>query len=157
MIVETAPLLPDQADLAALLHAEAMAAGPGDPAWDASAFRHLLTLPTVRGLCAAEAGEPAGLVLLQQAAGEAEILTIAVRPDFRRRGIARALLADVILAAATNGALRLLLEVASDNAPAFALYRGAGFEPVGRRPRYYRRPAGQPADALIMARPLSPP
>ena len=114
-------------------------------------------MPTVRGLRAAQGGEPAGLVLLQQAADEAEILTIAVRPGFRRLGIARGLLADAIRAVATSGAARLLLEVASDNAPALALYAGAGFETVGCRTRYYRRPAGPPADALIMALPLSPP
>ena len=48
------------------------------------------------------------------------------------------------------GAGAIFLEVGEDNPAAIALYRQAGFEPVGRRPAYYRRKRKQPVAALIM-------
>lgn len=48
------------------------------------------------------------------------------------------------------GATRLFLEVAEDNAAARALYDRLGFEPAGRRPRYYSRPNGPAVDALLL-------
>ncbi len=67
----------------------------------------------------------------------------------RRRGIARSLLAELIGEATSRGARSLFLEVSVLNDPASALYRGAGFAAVGRRPRYY--PDG--SDALLLSRP----
>jgi ribosomal-protein-alanine N-acetyltransferase len=46
---------------------------------------------------------------------------------------------------------RLFLEVAADNAAALRLYKGLGFAAVGRRKAYYRRPGGQPVDAVVLA------
>jgi ribosomal-protein-alanine N-acetyltransferase len=95
-------------------------------------------------------------VLVRLAADEAEILTLAVAPEARRRGRARALLKAAQAHAAAGGARRLVLEVAEDNAPARALYAAAGFGPVGRRRGYYDRAAGAAADALVLAKDLAP-
>jgi ribosomal-protein-alanine N-acetyltransferase len=80
---------------------------------------------------------------------EAWVQTIAVRRDAQRRGIGRALLAELLAEAERRGARRILLEVAVTNAPAQKLYAAYGFEPVGVRKGYY-----QPSntDALVMMR-----
>ncbi|MBE7212145.1 MAG: GNAT family N-acetyltransferase [Gluconacetobacter diazotrophicus] len=91
--------------------------------------------------------EPAGLALWRVAADEAELLTLAVRPDARRRGFGATLLRDAATEAARTGAERMLLEVAANNATAAALYRGAGFREICWRRRYY--PDG--TDAVVMA------
>ena len=101
-----------------------------------------------------EAGAPpAGFILCRMIAGEAEVLTLAVWPEARRRGLGRALLeAAIVLAGPT--ATAMFLEVAADNPAAAALYAGAGFETVGRRAGYYGR-AGGSVDALVMRRALN--
>ncbi len=116
-------------DLAAI-HA---ACFPPSEAWGAGVLRAMLEMPGV--ILAAEAGD--GFVLARAAGGEAEILTLAVRPEARRRGLARRLLDRAAAAARGLGATALFLEVAEDNAPALALYAGAGFVPVGARRGYY--------------------
>jgi len=74
-----------------------------------------------------------------------------VLPAWRRRGIGRALLDSVVAEAQRRRAGSLVLEVATENAPARLLYAACGFAQVGRRPRYYRRADGR-ADALILRR-----
>ncbi len=123
------------------IHAEAF-----DAPWDAAAFRALLDQPGVIARA-----EPDGFILIRAVADEAEILTLAVRPAARRKGIAARLTADAAAAARSLGALRLFLEVAEDNAPARALYAALGFQPAGRRRGYYARKDGPGADALILA------
>ena len=96
---------------------------------------------------------PAGFILCRLIAGEAEVLTLAVRPGARRRGVARALLAEALALAGAVGA-PTFLEVAADNPGALALYQQAGFERVGRRAGYYARP-GAAVDAIVMRRALN--
>lgn len=79
----------------------------------------------------------------------AELQRIGVTAACRRRGIARELL-DAVIERSRSGAVRLLLEVREDNAAALALYRGAGFAEISRRPRYYR----DGATAIVMERHL---
>jgi [ribosomal protein S18]-alanine N-acetyltransferase len=95
-------------------------------------------------------GPAAGYVMARSVAGEAEIVSIGVRPDARRLGIGAALLADAMVRAIALGADAIFLEVAEDNPAAVALYRSAGFEGVGRRPDYYPRKSSSPVAALIM-------
>lgn len=86
-----------------------------------------------------------GFIILSSAADQAEILTIAVDPAERRRGIARALLDISETELVDNGVDTLFLEVAEDNKAAIKFYKGAGFEPIGRRPSYYKREIGRVA------------
>ena len=127
-------------DLAAL-HATAF-----DAPWDAAAFDALLGQAGVVALA-----EPDGFILIRVVADEAEILTLAVRPDVRRSGLGRSLVARAAASAAAAGADRLFLEVADDNAAALALYARCGFLQVGRRPRYYARAKGSNRDALLLS------
>lgn len=131
----------------AALHAEAF-----DAPWDAAAFESLLGQA---GVHLAEA--PDGFILMRTVADEAEILTLAVRPAARRRGIGADLVARGAAGAAARGATRLFLEVADDNAAARALYARAGFAEAGRRPRYYARADGSRRDALLLALDLAVP
>ena len=63
-----------------------------------------------------------------------------VSPDFRRQGIARALIAELTAKAGENKLAFVTLEVRESNAPAIALYTGAGFVPVGKRKNFYSNP-----------------
>lgn len=98
----------------------------------------------------------AGLLLGRAVAGEAELLTIAVAPEARRRGLGRKLIARFLYQAQLRAAERAFLEVAADNSAAIALYESAGFARAGVRRGYYLTPEGQRVDALVMARELAP-
>lgn len=126
---------------------------PEDP-WESRALSRLVALPTMHARLAFSDRKPIGFLLALVVGGEAEVLTLCVDPAARRRGIARALLADLYTAARAARASRVVLEVAADNETARLLYAAEGFAAVGRRPFYYRRPAAAAADALILARPL---
>ncbi len=91
-----------------------------------------------------------GCVMARVVAGEAEILTLAVTLDQRRRGIGRRLLGRAMEQAASRAAETMFLEVSPANAAAVNLYEAEGFSAVGRRVGYY--PNG--SDALVMRRAL---
>jgi ribosomal-protein-alanine N-acetyltransferase len=141
-------------DVLAQLHGDAFAP-PGDQPWTRESIGTLLAMPGAFGLIGFLDGGPAGLVIAREAAGEAEILTLGVVPDARRRGLARLLLDETASHAAAEGAERLFLEVAEDNIAAQALYAHAGFVRVGRRPDYYAREGGRHVAALILSLPLA--
>ncbi|MFJ6025430.1 ribosomal protein S18-alanine N-acetyltransferase [Brevundimonas sp. NPDC092305] len=127
-------------------HLAALHASAYDSPWDDAAFADLLTAPGVLAVV-----EPDGFILIRAAADEAEILTLAVRPEARGRGLAGILLRQALADAATRDVRRVFLEVADDNLAARAVYAKAGFEQAGIRPRYYARPDGSRRDALLLA------
>jgi ribosomal-protein-alanine N-acetyltransferase len=129
-------------DELAAIHAAAFTEAPRP--WSAAEFADLLASPLCF-LCA----EPGGFALGRAVAGEAELLTIAVRPEAQGQGKGGALLAAFLAEAARRGASRCFLEVSERNAPAIALYRRAGFALAARRRHYYVDRSG-PADALMM-------
>jgi ribosomal-protein-alanine N-acetyltransferase len=85
----------------------------------------------------AEGGAVVGYALVWLVVDELHLLNVATRADRRRLGIGRGLVAALVAFARQSGARHVLLEVRRSNAPAIALYRGAGFEEVGVRARYY--------------------
>jgi len=99
-------------------------------------------------------GDARGFALGQVAAGEAELLTLAVDPDHRRKGLALALMKSFETEAFTRGAEDVFLEVAADNLAALALYRVAGYRESGHRRGYYRQADGGRVDAIVMTKPL---
>jgi [ribosomal protein S18]-alanine N-acetyltransferase len=141
---------PLPAGAAAPLSAMHLAAFPEDP-WDAAALERILALSGGFGYLAWQEGAPAGFILARDLGGEVEILSLGVLPGWRRRGIGRALLDSAVAEAERRRAGSLVLEVASENAPARELYAACGFVQVGRRPRYYRRADGR-VDGLILRR-----
>jgi len=116
-----------------------------DP-WSARDFRECVD-SDVLFLVASARGGVDGYVIAQDAADEGEILNLAVAPAQSRGGIGRALVEQVLVALAERGARQVFLEVRESNAAARALYEGVGFEEVGRRSRYYRRPV---EDAIVL-------
>ncbi|MDR3037826.1 MAG: ribosomal protein S18-alanine N-acetyltransferase [Candidatus Adiutrix sp.] len=68
---------------------------------------------------------------------EIHLLNLAVRPEYRRRGLARRLLKAMLDLGRHAGAATVFLEVRPTNAEALALYHSFGFRVTGRRPKYY--------------------
>ena len=89
------------------------------------------------------------MAVLQMAAGQAELLTMAVNRELRRRGFGRQLLGELIARAAEYGADAIWLEVRASNAAAIALYRSTGFVDIGWRKGYYATAEGR-EDAIRM-------
>ncbi|OZA00824.1 MAG: ribosomal-protein-alanine acetyltransferase [Rhodobacterales bacterium 17-64-5] len=118
--------------------------------WSVAEFSDFLADPLVFLLLEGDAG----FLLGRAVAGEAELLTLAVAPEARRRGLARKLVNRFLYQARLRGAESAFLEVADDNAAARALYAGAGFVRAGRRRGYYAGPDKQVRDALVLRRPL---
>jgi ribosomal-protein-alanine N-acetyltransferase len=107
-------------------------------------------LPTVHYLVAVEEGRVVGHAVTSLVADIAELQRIAVSESHRRRGLASALLEEVVGLAVRSGADRLLLEVREDNAAALGFYAAHGFVEVDRRRRYYH----DGATAVVLRRPL---
>jgi len=80
---------------------------------------------------------------------DAEVLNVAVEPDFRDRGLAGQMLDAVLIQLRARGVRTAFLEVRESNRAARALYGSRGFTEIGRRVRYYRKPV---EDALVMRR-----
>jgi ribosomal-protein-alanine N-acetyltransferase len=78
------------------------------------------------------------------------LLLIAVIPEARGQGLGACLIELLFANAAERGASRVFLEMRSNN-PAEALYRRAGFEPIGQRKDYYRLATGDRLDAITFA------
>jgi [ribosomal protein S18]-alanine N-acetyltransferase len=125
---------------------------PDDP-WDAAAIAGILALRGFFGRLAWAEESPVGFAFALDLAGECEILSLGTLPQYRRAGIARALLAEVSREARERRAEFAALEVAIDNRAARALYGGFGFTEVGSRPKYYRR-GNALIDAVILRLPL---
>ena len=122
-----------------------------DP-WPESILAHELQNPLSLWLCAMDGDTVAGYIGSQTVLGESDMMNLAVCPDYRRRGIGRALVL------ALCGALKkqmlasaLTLEVRDSNAPAAALYASLGFEQIGLRKNYYQHPK---EDARILRKEL---
>jgi [ribosomal protein S18]-alanine N-acetyltransferase len=99
------------------------------------------------------AKEPSGQVVgfcgFWRVLDELHINNLAVLPEYRRRGVASAILARVFAEALTLGAKRTLLEVRRSNSAAQHLYERFGFTVAGVRRGYYRNPE---EDALVLCR-----
>lgn len=94
---------------------------------------------------------PLGFSLTRTVADEAELLLIAVDPGHQRRGVGKMLLDGFLERSLDHKVSRVHLEVRDGN-PAVAMYRAAGFAPVGRRRAYYQAPNGDRFDAITLAR-----
>lgn len=83
----------------------------------------------------------AGYIGSQTVMGETDMMNVAVHPDYRRKGIAEALILSLIKGLETEmDSHSLTLEVRASNAPAISLYEKLGFEQIGLRKNYYRNP-----------------
>jgi ribosomal-protein-alanine N-acetyltransferase len=92
-----------------------------------------------------------GYGIIASGAGEAHLLNVCVRDEFRNRGFGRALLSNLLALAAQGGSRVIFLEVRPVNTAAIRLYESMGFRHSGRRQGYYQSAGGR-EDALIMRR-----
>jgi ribosomal-protein-alanine N-acetyltransferase len=121
-----------------------------DP-WSENSFREALESPWTFGLVAQNARGVAGYLIGREVAGTGEVLNLAVAPDCRRRGVARALLRAGLARLRKRRVQEVFLEVRESNQSAQSLYLSSGFRPVGQRTAYYRNPK---EDALVLWLPL---
>lgn len=119
-----------------------------DP-WSVSSIASELDNPLSLWLVWEEDGTAAAYLGVQRVPPQADVMNVAVSPALRRRGIARALFAE--LERRLPEIDELFLEVRASNSGAIALYRTLGFAQVGRRPNYYLDPR---EDALILRKEL---
>ena len=153
MDVDLVPAGVAHAPVIARLHARCFAVP-----WDEASVARILSSPGTAACIVLDAARsPLAFAIHRLAGDEAEILSLATLPGFRRRGLAMRLLGAALAAAAEVGARRVYLEVAADDPAAIGLYRAAGFEELGRRPRYYRRVGEASVDELILGRALAAP
>lgn len=122
-----------------------------DP-WSETSVRSELSNPLSLWLVAEDGGKVVGYVGSQSVAPEADVMNLAVAPEWRSRGIGRALMTALIAQLHSRGITALFLEVRVGNTPAQGLYRSLGFAEVGRRPKYYVNPT---EDALILRKELT--
>jgi len=117
-----------------------------DP-WSEAAIRPELENPLSCWIVAMEADRLVGYVGSQSVLGWADMMNLAVHPDYRRMGIGECLVEELIKRLMEQKVTCLTLEVRASNAPAISLYTKMGFVQVGRRPNYYYHPK---EDALIL-------
>ena len=115
--------------------------------WSENSIATELTNPLSAWLVAMDGQMLAGYVGSQSVMGESDMMNIAVSPQYRRQGVAQALVEALVAHLKERENISLTLEVRVSNAPAIALYEKLGFVQVGRRPNYYRSPK---EDALIL-------
>ncbi len=137
-------------------------AAAADIEWLETLERECFSLPWTRGqlvsqlpddmhvfLLAELNGEAAGYVGMMHVIDEGYISNVAVAPEYRRRGIADALIGALLAHCEALSLAFVTLEVRRGNAPAIALYEKHGFVPVGERRDYYELPR---EDAVLMTK-----
>lgn len=115
--------------------------------WSEQAFSDEAENELATYLVACDGDRVIGYIGYWKVIDEGHITNIAVLPEYRRQGIASKLLEGIIKAAKDNGLCLLTLEVRKSNMPARCLYEGFGFEPLGERKDYYKKPT---ENAVIM-------
>ena len=135
-----------EADLAAVMEVE-LRAYPFP--WTLGIFRDCLRAQYPAWLLV-EGERIVGYAVLSLAADEAHLLNLCVDPACQGRGHGRRLLQAILGVARGHRIARVFLEVRPSNPSAIALYDAAGFNEIGRRPRYYPALRGR-EDAIVMA------
>jgi ribosomal-protein-alanine N-acetyltransferase len=123
---------PSDASAIAVIHGASFQRG-----WGEDEIYRLLMEKNVVAHRAVSGRKVIGFIVSRLAAGEAEILSVAIAPAWRSRKLSRPLLDLHLRRLAGLGTRTVFLEVSENNAPATKLYRRAGFREVGRRQGYY--------------------
>ena len=117
-----------------------------DP-WSENSVRSELNNPLSLWIVACDDDSVVGYVGSQSVLGEADMMNLAVAPQYRRQSIANNLIEALVEKLDEAGVHSITLEVRVSNLPAIALYTKHGFAELGRRPNYYHNPK---EDALIL-------
>lgn len=121
-----------------------------DP-WSESALADSLDDPCARMMVALYGGAVCGYVCIMLTDDNGYIPRVCVRPAYRRRGVATALMDAAEAAAKVFGCTAVTLEVRESNSAAIALYESLGFYPLGKRPGFYTDPIEA---AVVMTKPV---
>lgn len=121
-----------------------------DP-WSENSIASELDNPLSYWLVAEDNKKIAGYVGSQAVLDAADMMNLAVSPDYRQQGVGQALVNALVDHLRQNNVIALLLEVRVSNTAAISLYEKLEFAQVGRRPRYYHNPR---EDALILRKEL---
>jgi [ribosomal protein S18]-alanine N-acetyltransferase len=121
--------------------------------WSEGIFRDCLRVGYVCSIIDI-ADEMAGYGIMSVGAGEAHILNVCIRDDYRSRGLARKVLTYLLQRARSAGMQEAFLEVRPSNLAATRLYHSVGFEQVGIRRGYYQATVGR-EDAAVLRRILT--
>lgn len=144
--MSTVAIRPAEAqDISGMLQIQA--SSPEAAQWQQSAYENVDSAGK-KCWVAERDGKLAGFLVARVAAGEMEILNLAVAADVRRGGIGTALLQEALSWGASRGAKRVFLEVRASNDAARRFYERHGFASTGVRPRYYGNPV---EDALVLS------
>ena len=119
-----------------------------DKSWNEQSFSSLLSLPTTQGFLNHE-----GFILCSVCGDEAEILTVGVLPEARRKKVGTHLLECLIFSLKEQKIKVIFLDVDAQNQAAISLYKKAGFEQISVRKNYYTV-GTQRHDALIFQKNL---
>ena len=117
-----------------------------DP-WSLNSICSELSNPLSLWLVALDGDRVVGYVGSQTVLDGADMMNLAVLPQYRKQGIGEALVTHLVQCLREKGAICLALEVRQSNEPAIRLYKKLGFAQVGVRPNYYRNPR---ENALIL-------
>ncbi len=115
--------------------------------WSENSFRTSLRLPDTLYLTVRQEGRLAGYCGFLQSSDEADVMNVAVAPEFRNRGVGRRMLQELMERGRGRGVLRYTLEVRQSNAAAIHLYEKLGFVFAGIRKNFYEKPT---ESAVIM-------
>ena len=119
----------------------------GTEAWSEKSVASELNNPLSFWLVAVDGDRVAGYVGSQTVLDESDMMNVAVHPDYRKQGIATALIVGLVEELRKRGSRCLTLEVRASNENAISVYQKLQFQEVGRRKNYYRNPK---EDALIL-------
>ena len=118
----------------------------GEP-WSENALRLLLGADACGFAVCSEDGRAVAYGGMLIVPDEGQVTNVAVRPDFRRRGLGALIVEAFIREARERGLEQISLEVRASNEAAIGLYRRFGFYAAGMRRRFYRNPS---EDAIVM-------
>lgn len=144
---------PQAASLLAVMH-DRIFSPAYERIWQADDFTEVMRMPGAEVLLlkvqdgSEGEGVPAGFLALSHMAGEAEILTFGIDPEFQGRGLGRQALCQYL--ASAKGISDIFLEVRQSNHAAIGLYKHVGFTQTGLRPDYYKLTNGQRENAILM-------
>lgn len=117
--------------------------------WSLDTVRDLLSCKYASCFGALSEDKLVGYACLEWVLDEGSLTDIAVKPEYRGRGFAKALMNELVNDAVKRDMQFVTLEVRESNISALSLYRSFGFEDVGKRPRYYKDPV---EDALLLTK-----
>ena len=121
----------------------------GQRAWSEAEFSAILCASNALSVTC-NTGFAVGQIILD----EAELFLIITKPENRKQGVGRRILATFEQQALQNNIRRIILEVAYSNVAARALYTSNGYQQIAVRKNYYTFPSGRRVDAIVMEKHL---